>query len=219
MVLFADIVGFSKLETSIQRPLIDSISGIVHHEVRDLFLPPRQEPGVIALPTGDGMAVAFLEESAIKWDFARVMCLAYRLFTWASEQQKKLKLVEGLKLRIGIHGGPLVYVTDINGQPNIFGDTINFTQWVMDAANADQLLISQHIFDAYLTGDPKPRKFDCADEVSFSFYGPYDVLAKHGRRITVYSAAGDRNGELFTAPADDEPISKGQALLTLTSLS
>ena len=64
MVLFADIVGFSKLETSIQRPLIDSISGIIH-EVRDLFLPPRQEPGVIALPTGDGMAVAFLEESAI----------------------------------------------------------------------------------------------------------------------------------------------------------
>ena len=80
---------------------------------------------------------------------------------------EKAQIGGGVKASYWNSRWAFVYVTDINGQPNICGDTINFMQRVMDAANADQLLISQHIFDAYLTGDPKPRKFDCADEVSF----------------------------------------------------
>ena len=145
-ILFTDIVGFSLLATPDQARLISSLSGITHHEIRDLLHPPLAPPEAVALPTGDGMALAFLREVRATWKFERVMCLAVRLFEWAAQQKKQLKLKEPIRLRIGIHDGSIEYVTDINSNANICGDRINYTQRVMDAANENQLLISE---DAY----------------------------------------------------------------------
>lgn len=217
-ILFTDIVGFSLLPTPKQALLVNSMSGVVQHEIRDLLVPAGLAPEAMCLPTGDGMAISFLREASRNWEFHRVMCLAVRLLKWAMQQQDELKLQSSIKLRIGIHDGSIEFVTDVNGNANVCGDTINYTQRVMDAANENQILISERAFDEHLGGQTKSHEYRCERLTKFTFHGPFDVLAKHGRRITVFSAAGKQGRSQVTSSADDIPRTKKQALVTLTEL-
>ena len=175
-ILFTDIVSFSKKPTSEQKRLVESLTAEVVHEVRTLLNPPMENPSVIALPTGDGMALAFLHRSDHPWTRATIFVLILRLHEWAHKQSSPGNSVN---LRIGVHVGAVELVTDINGQPNVCGDTINYTQRVMDAAGPKQTLFSEEAYREYIGSEsPVVVSHPFTQEASAHFYGPIQVFCK-----------------------------------------
>ena len=50
-----------------------------------------------------------------------------------------------LKLRMGIHSGPVSGVVDVSGRSNIAGAGINIAQRVMDCGDTGHVLVSKHM--------------------------------------------------------------------------
>src|SRR5262249_57425876 len=105
-VLFIDIVGYSKLMTSEQRRLLDLVKTIVRES--EHFRMAEAKSRLITVPTGDGMALVFYNTPE-----APVEC-AFEVTKAASEHSE-------LKLRMGIHSGPVSGVVDVSGRSNIAG--------------------------------------------------------------------------------------------------
>lgn len=206
-ILFTDIVGFSRESENRQRELVDGLTSEVLYEIRDLLSPPRKASEVIALPTGDGIAITFLEGDDPRGRFERIMCLAARLLRFA--------IKESIEIRLGVHYGPVEFICDINGKENICGDAINYAQRVMDAANGNQVLISESVFKKYLgkTGKKIDLKFcSCAIDISKAM----DVMAKHKRRIVVHGVEVWCEDRLLSTSINIPPDSKNQAVIELT---
>ena len=129
-VLFIDIVGYSKLVTSEQRRRLELLNGIVRDS--EHFCTAEAKSRLITVPTGDGMALVFYNTPE-----APVEC-ALEVSSAASEHPE-------LKLRMGIHSGPVSGVVDVSGRSNIAGAGINIAQRVMDCGDAGHVLISKHM--------------------------------------------------------------------------
>jgi class 3 adenylate cyclase len=86
------------------------------------------------LPTGDGGALVFGTSADTP-----VMC--------ALEIARALKKLPELRVRMGIHSGPVKEVTDLSEQGNIAGAGINIAQRVMDCGDAGHILLSKHVAD------------------------------------------------------------------------
>src|SRR5947199_6311862 len=87
---------------------------------------------LLRLPTGDGGALVFRTSPD-----APVLC--------ALEISKKLKSHPELRVRMGIHSGPVNEITDLNEQANIAGAGINVAQRVMNCGDAGHILLSKHV--------------------------------------------------------------------------
>src|SRR5881409_426554 len=131
-VLFLDIVGYSKLLINEQSEQIQELKEIVRGT--DQFRTAEAEGKLLRLPTGDGGAVVFRTSPE-----AAVLC--------ALEINKALKDHPELRVRMGIHSGPVNEVTDLNEQANIAGAGINIAQRVMDCGDAGHILLSRHVAD------------------------------------------------------------------------
>jgi TolB-like protein/class 3 adenylate cyclase/Tfp pilus assembly protein PilF len=129
-VLFMDLVGYSKLLLDEQRELVEHLTEIVRNteQVRAAEAADK----LIRLPAGDGMALVFFNSPE-----APVQC--------AVEITKKLKQFPQLKLRMGIHSGPVNEVRDVNGRANVAGAGINIAQRVMDCGDAGHILLSKRV--------------------------------------------------------------------------
>src|SRR4029077_16576039 len=90
------------------------------------------EGKLLRLPTGDGGALVFRNSPE-----APVLC--------AMEIAKSLKSHPRLRVRMGIHSGPVNDVTDLNEQANIAGAGVNIAQRVMDCGDAHHILMSRHV--------------------------------------------------------------------------
>jgi adenylate cyclase len=129
-VLFIDIVGFSKLLIHEQTEQLQKSREIVR--AAEQFRVAEAEGKLLRLPTGDGGALVFRESPE-----APVAC--------ALEISKALKNHPELRVRMGIHSGPVKEVTDLNEQANIAGAGINIAQRVMDCADAGHILLSKRV--------------------------------------------------------------------------
>ena len=127
-VLFIDIVGYSKLRTTEQSAHIEKLRKIVRGT--DQFRIAEAEGKLLRLPTGDGGALVFRNLEA------PVLC--------AVEIANALRDHPELRVRMGIHSGPVNEVTDLNEQANIAGAGINIAQRVMDCGDAGHILVSKH---------------------------------------------------------------------------
>ena len=129
-VLFMDVVGYSKLLLDEQRELQEELTQIVRNteQVRAAEATGK----LIRVPAGDGMALVFFNSPE-----APVRC--------AIEISKKLKQYPQLKLRMGIHSGPVNEVRDVNDRPNVAGAGINIAQRVMDCGDAGHILLSKRV--------------------------------------------------------------------------
>src|SRR6202035_606892 len=58
-----------------------------------------------------------------------------------------LKSHPELRVRMGIHSGPVNEITDLNEQANIAGAGINLAQRVMDCGDAGHILLSKRVAD------------------------------------------------------------------------
>jgi len=212
-ILFTDIVSFSKKPTAEQRRLVESLTSEIIHELRTLLSPPLDTPSIVALPTGDGLALAFLHRSNQSWDHTTILHVILRMHRWAHAQSSPPNVVN---LRVGVHVGAVELVTDINGNVNVCGDTISYTQRVMDAANPQQTLFSEAAFREYVgTESPVCITPPFSEDLRAEFRGPIEVHAKHGLQIQVYKLVIEPP-QLYLS--NDDPITKNLMLVTLTSL-
>jgi class 3 adenylate cyclase len=210
VVVFFDIVGFSKFPSQIQKKLIESATKMVLSLLEALINVKSNYPEVIALPTGDGMAIAFIRNEKQSWDFDKIMNLIYFLQEWASKQSS---FGSDVQLRIGVHTGPIEIIKDVNHRVNVCGHTINFTQRVMDSANAKQVLFSDDAFNE-LVGLASP-KYKFSKGYAASFEGPYQVMAKHNMPLLVRKCLINPIQSWWSS---EDPISKNLITVQLTSL-
>ena len=127
-VLFIDIVGYSKLLINEQSEQIQKLKEIVRGTEQVRLA--EAEGKLLRLPTGDGAALVFRTTPE-----APALC--------ALEISRELKKHPQLRVRMGIHSGPVNEVTDLNEQANITGAGINLAQRVMDCGDAGHILVSQ----------------------------------------------------------------------------
>src|SRR6266571_2658965 len=131
-VLFIDIVGYSKLLINEQSELLQTLKQIVRGT--EQFRLAKAEGKLLGLPTGDGGALVFRTSPE-----APVRC--------AMEIAKSLKDYPKLRVRMGIHSGPVNEISDLNEQANIAGAGINMAQRVMDCGDAGHILLSKRVAD------------------------------------------------------------------------
>src|SRR5213080_4938989 len=131
-VLFIDIVGYSKLLINEQSEQIQTLRKIVRGT--EQFRLAEAEGKLVRLPTGDGGALVFRTSPE-----APVRC--------AVEISKELKHHPELRVRMGIHSGPVNEITDLNEQANIAGAGINIAQRVMNCGDAGHILVSKRVAD------------------------------------------------------------------------
>ncbi|MGA7388849.1 MAG: hypothetical protein WBW99_13090, partial [Pseudolabrys sp.] len=116
-LLLIDVVGYSKLLVNEQIELLQQLNQIVRGT--ESFRTAEASGKLIRVPTGDGMALLFFrspEEPA--------QC--------ALEISEALQGHPRIKLRMGVHSGPVNQVTDVNDRTSIAGAGINIAQRVMD---------------------------------------------------------------------------------------
>src|SRR3954453_22375468 len=131
-VLFIDIVGYSKLLINQQCEQLETLRQMVRRT--EQYRAAEAENKLLRLPTGDGGALVFGTSPE-----APVLC--------ALEISKALKQYPELRVRMGIHSGPVNAVTDLNEHANIAGAGINIAQRVMDCGDAGHILLSKHVAD------------------------------------------------------------------------
>jgi class 3 adenylate cyclase len=144
-VLFIDIVGYSKLLITKQSEQIETLKQIVRGT--EQFRLAEAEGKLLRLPTGDGGALAFRTSPE-----APVKC--------AVEISRELKCHPELRVRMGIHSGPVNEISDLNEQANIAGAGINIAQRVMNCGDAGHILLSKRVADnleQYSWWRPQPK--------------------------------------------------------------
>src|SRR6516165_5831547 len=129
-VLFIDIVGYSKLLIDEQRDYLHTLNEVVRGT--DSFRGAEAAGKLTRLPTGDGMALVFATTPD-----APVSC--------ALQITKALRSHPELRVRMGIHSGPVSGITDVNDRSNVAGAGINIAQRVMDCGDAGHILLSRRV--------------------------------------------------------------------------
>jgi len=168
-VLFIDIVGYSKLLITEQSELLRRLNDVVRET--EQFRSAEVEGKLVRLPTGDGMALVFRGSPE-----APVEC--------ALELSQRLKAHPELRVRMGIHSGPVNEVADVNERTNITGAGINLAQRVMDCGDAGHILVSKHVADDLEQyAQWRPRLHDLGE-----------CEVKHGVRMWVVNLYTDEVG-------------------------
>src|SRR5207248_1187814 len=165
-VLFIDIVGYSKLLITEQSEQIQKLKEIVRGT--EQFRLADAEGKLLRLPTGDGGALVFRNSPE-----APVLC--------ALEISNGLKNHPELRVRMGIHSGPVNEVTDLNEQANIAGAGINIAQRVMDCGDAGHILLSRHVAED-LEQYPRWQSF---------LHSLGECEVKHGLQLGLVNLYGD----------------------------
>src|SRR5436189_486735 len=174
-VLFIDILGYSKLLINEQSEQIQKLKEIVRGT--EQFRLAEAEGKLLRLPTGDGGALVFRTSPE-----APVLC--------ALEITKELQKDPGsrekpqLRLRMGIHSGPVNEVTDLNEQANIAGAGINIAQRVMDCGDTGHILVSKRVAD----------DLEHYSQWRSLLHELGECEVRHGLRISLLNLYGDKAG-------------------------
>ena len=170
-VLFMDIVAYSSKPMCEQRKLVAVLSEAVRQA--PTFTRAHQKQRLISLPTGDGVALVFFGDPE-----APARC--------ALELSQELRGHPELKLRMGIHTGPVYRVDDINANQNVSGGGINIAQRVMDCGDEGHILVSEAVADTLI----QLGKWDNY------LHDLGEVEVKHGFRVHIYNL---QDGEVGNA--------------------
>jgi TolB-like protein len=183
-VLFIDVVGYSKLLVNEQREVVQQLNQVVRKTAQ--FRKSEARGKLISIPSGDGMALVFFESPE-----EPVQC--------ALEISRVLKNNPRLRLRMGVHSGPVDQVKDVNERSNVAGAGINIAQRVMDCGDAGHILVSKRVAD------------DLAQD---SLWQPHlheigEIDVKHGVKLGIVNVY---TGELGN-PEPPAKVSQPQAAL------
>src|SRR5436309_2900213 len=159
-VLAMDVVGYSTLLINKQSRVLADLNRIVREAAR--FREADAQGKLLRLPTGDGMALVFFNDPE-----APIEC--------AMEIAAAMKSSPEIRLRMGIHSGPVNQVVDVNDRSNIAGAGIDIAQRVMDCGDAGHILLSKRVTEDLA---PLARWNPHLHEL-----GECDV--KHGRQVSL----------------------------------
>ena len=126
-VLFMDIVDYSSARVDQQPGLLQELQDAVR--ATEEFCRASASQTLLSVPAGDGMALVFFRDPASAVRCAVQVSLALRSRTH-------------LRLRMGIHSGPVYRVRDINEHENVSGSGVNMAERVMDCGDAGHILLS-----------------------------------------------------------------------------
>src|ERR1700720_1293362 len=129
-VLFIDVVGYSKFSINEQHAAVDDLTQIVR--ATEEFQKADASQRLIKIAAGDGMALVFYTSPE-----APVRC--------AIELSCVLNGHPRLRVRMGIHSGPVSGVVDVTGRTNLAGAGLNLARRVMDCGDAGHILLSKHV--------------------------------------------------------------------------
>ncbi len=169
-VLFFDVVGYTKQSVSKQIELKGQFNKLVSEFIKDI-----DESQRIILDTGDGAAIGFLQHP----EHAIEVAMQFRHAVTANKHGDYPEL----KVRMGIHLGPVNIVKDMNGQSNMVGDGINDAQRIMSFAKADHIYISRPYYDVV-------SRLTAEYAELFKYRGV--EKDKHGREHQVYEVMDGR---------------------------
>ncbi len=168
-VMFCDIVGYSLLPVDRQTQVMQTLQKIVGQTKAYQRADAKEQ--LVRLPAGDGMALAFLHDIT-----APVRC--------ACDIARALQSHPEIKLRIGIHSGPVFQSSDINANRNVVGNGVNMAQRVMDCGDAGHILLSRNVAEVIMQVSRwRPLLHDL---------GKHEV--KHGVRVRLFNLYGDGVG-------------------------
>jgi len=187
-VLFTDIVGYSKLPINEQRALIERLNEIVRGT--DAFQAAEAGGRLIKIPTGDGITLVFYQSPE-----APVEC--------ALEISRALTKHPNLRLRMGIHSGPVSGVIDVTGKANVAGAGINMAQRVMDCGDGGHILLSKHVAEDL---EQYPHWQPCLHELG-------ECEVKHGVRVAVVNLYTEELGN----PAVPEKLKAAHAAAAIAA--
>jgi TolB-like protein/Tfp pilus assembly protein PilF len=179
-VLFIDIVAYSKMASDDQRAAIEELNQIV--QSTDEFRKEESANRLLKLATGDGMALIFYHSPEDPVECALEISRAIK------EEHSNLRL------RMGIHSGPVSGVVDVTGRANVAGAGINTAQRVMDCGDAGHILLSKRVAE---------------DLEQFKHWRPHlyhigECEVKHGDKIEIVN--------LFTAELGNSERPKRMAM-------
>lgn len=163
-VLFLDIVAYSKASVNEQYELKSAFNQLIAGKLAHVPDPER-----ITLDTGDGAAICFLGDPE-------------EVLHAAVDIRRGLGVQERLKVRMGLHIGPVRVLNDLNGRGNVVGDGINVAQRVMSFADANGLLVSRAFYDVVAC-------LSDGGERAFRHLGEH--RDKHDRAHDLYAVLGD----------------------------
>src|SRR6478672_8155371 len=129
-LLLIDAVGYSKLLVNEQIELLEDLNHIVRSS--ESFRAAETTGKLIRVPTGDGMTLLFFRSPE-----EPVRC--------ALEISGALRDHPHIRLRMGVHSGPVNRITDVNDKTNFVGSGINVAQRVLDCGDAGHILLSAHV--------------------------------------------------------------------------
>jgi phosphotransferase system HPr (HPr) family protein len=127
-VLFMDLVGYSRPPMDDKTRILLNLQRLVAGGAE--FQRATINGTLVSLPTGDGMALAFFGDPC-----APLRC--------ARDLARELKNHPDIRLRSGIHSGPVYRLRDINSNLSLAGGGMNLAQRVMDCGDAGHILLSE----------------------------------------------------------------------------
>ena len=173
-VLFLDVVGFTKLKAVKQRLVLGKLQEIVR--ATEDFSAAKNDNHLIALPTGDGMALVFL--TTVDGSGPAISCAEKIAQAVSKYNQSASDEDVKIKVRMGIHSGNVVRVADVNDRENVAGEGINTAQRVMDCGDVGHILLSNHSYNFLPTEEPDRRE-QC--------FPLGKVKVKHDQQVDLYS--------------------------------
>src|SRR5882724_7486417 len=168
-VLFIDIVGYSKLSINDQNAAVEELSQVARGS--EQFQKAEAAGRLLKIATGDGMALVFYTSPE-----APAQC--------AVEISRAGKDHPRLRLRMGIHSGPVSGVVDVNNRPNLAGAGLNMAQRVMSCGDAGHILVSKHVaedLEEYENWRPLLHELGTCE-------------VKHGMRVAIANLYSDQVG-------------------------
>jgi KaiC/GvpD/RAD55 family RecA-like ATPase len=176
---FIDIVGLSDPTLSVKKQVqkIQMLNELIYS--CDSFR--KTSPGKkIILPTGDGMAIAFLSNSESPLELS--IQLHHKMHVYNEQKDTS----DSIGVRIGLGSGPVFTVSDLNNVQNIWGPGIILARRVMDAGDNDHILIAEKLAEELISLKDEYRRV--VNLISNKY------RLKHGQEIKLYSAYSDDFG-------------------------
>src|SRR5579872_488859 len=167
-VLFMDIVAYSRMPMDQQEEMLQRLQLVVRENME--FRKAQGANQLISLPTGDGMALVFFSDVEAPVRCALDLSVALR--------------PSGIRIRMGIHTGPVYRVADINANRNVAGGAINIAQRVMDCGDAGHVLASAAVAEM----------LDQVSTWKSALHDLGEAEVKHGLRVHVYNVFTDEVG-------------------------
>ena len=171
---FTDIVGLSdpRMSTKTQIKKIEMLNKLIKECIA---FKTTSKDSLIVLPTGDGMVIGFFQSPELPLNLSLELHRKIGIYNRAKIP------TEALRLRIGIHSGPVFVVNDVMENKNIWGPGIIIARRIMDFGNDGHILLSSRVAEDLR---------ELSDEYKKIIKPLHDYTIKHGQRILIYSAYG-----------------------------